>query len=231
MSEILEKQVGDMARTNYAFLSLFNELNMDFFCKRNQSIKEAIDEAGINEKLFLDKFNQLEMQGKIGYPVNVDEWPLDLMADYIQKTHHVYTEQALTNLKGMLVEPSEMEHISIDFAVEFDDFSKKMGAHMKKEELMLFPAIRKLTAKNQTPPKGPALQRFVDNMVHEHDEQFESLKKIRKMLENYQLPNLSKQENEIMLLMKEIDGDLAHHLHLENNILFPKSLELVQLKD
>lgn len=232
MKELLAQKIGVKAREDYRWLQLFIDYKLDFFCKGEITIKLALKAAKVDEKEFLSAVEKIKNQTEVGYGVNVENWPLDLLADYIQKTHHRYTEVTLMKLREMrdnvLQEVKEKSNEFMSFSVAFDTLANNLGAHMKKEELMLFPSIRKLAnAKAGEAPKIQSVQKFIDNMSHEHDEQFEALKIIRVALNNYKAQNIERDLTNISLLMNELDLDLAHHLHLENNILFPKAIKMV----
>lgn len=227
MNDILEQKIADIARSDYRYLNLFIELKMDFFCKGNQSVKEAMKEASVEETIFIEKLKTCDNFVSTSYHVNIEEWPLDLLADYIQKTHHAFTEKCIAEIKALSSDIDFESSITIQtFRAEFDKLAKSLGAHMKKEELMLFPAIRKMYVPNQEPPKAEAAERIVGNMEHDHDEQFELLQNIRRLLTNY-MPTQDDNFNKLLNAMKQLDVDLAHHLHLENNILFPNFVQLV----
>ena len=229
-------KVGQLARENFAVIQLFNKNNIDFFCKGTRSLKEALAESGTGEEGFLKELEKISAQKPQLYAVDVEKWPLDLLADYIQKTHHRYTDQALLEIKELinkfLANGSEEAGTIEKFNPTFELLAGGLVTHMKKEELMLFPAIKKIVAAsaggNNTAMLG-SVDKTIEAMINEHDLQHQALKKIREVLDGYATKEGHDDYNKIVLLMKALDEDLPFHIHLENNILFPKAVELANL--
>lgn len=247
--ELLDIKVGELARENFAIIQLFKKNKIDFFCKGNRSLKDALAESGREKESLLKELETIRSHDPLPYGVDVEKWPLDLLADYIQKTHHRFTENTVLKIKYLvkdfLLKESDETKIIEEFNQTFDVLAGELAKHMKKEELMLFPAIRKLTLKSSGsgmpafPPaatKGLAgnapmfgsVDKLVANMIGEHDMQFQLLQEIRKALHDYANREGKEDYNKIVRLMQDVDEDLALHLHLENNILFPKAVELVK---
>ena len=232
--ELLDIEVGELARENFAIIQLFIKNNIDFFCKGNKSLKEAVAESGAENEKFLKKLEGIRSCEPQLYSVDVDKWPLDLLADYIQKTHHPYTEQALLKIKNLIrdISQNESEEAKIigEFSETFEFLSGGLATHMKKEELMLFPTIKRMSIKHAGGDisKFGSVDKSIETMIDEHDTQYKALRKIREVLNDYILREGKDDYNKIIQLMHELDKDLALHLHLENNILFPKAVELAK---
>src|SRR5690554_809264 len=150
MEHLLEEKISSLAIDDFAFILVAQEFNVDFYCKGNATLKEALRVANINEKKFLSDYNKNKDQNKRDYSVKIEEWPLDLLSDYIQKTHHRFTDQILVELKNEVNEYLDNEtaqkSLMEKFKIELELLAKELGGHMKKEELILFPFIRKMTA-------------------------------------------------------------------------------------
>lgn len=236
MEELMNVKVGELAGRNFLFIRLFTALGIDFYCDGELPLKEAADEAGVDKVILGDRLKQIGEEPIHNYEVRIGQWPLDLLADYIEKTHHRYTEKTTMTLKTMvehyLGKASDNEGIIKQFQPLLAELTGAMAVHMKREELTFFPAIRKMAAsrgKADAIPVKP-LNTTVDMFIHEHSQQHDSLVRIRKLFASYTLKAADdKAFNEIMLLMKELEEDLALHLHLENNLLFPKALRQQQL--
>ncbi len=235
MEELMNAKVGELAKRNFLYIRLFTKLEIDFYCHGELTLKEAAEEAGADGKILTDKLKEIEETPSRNYEVKIEQWPLDLLADYIEKTHHRYTEKTTMTLKAMvehyLGNTFKNENIIRRFQPQLMKLTGAMAVHMKKEELTFFPAIRKMAAsrgKTDGAPTKP-LQSSVDVFVHEHDQQHDSLVEIRKLFDSYMIKVADDKEfRDIMSLMKELDGDLALHLHLENNLLFPGALSQQQ---
>ena len=116
----------------------------------------------------------------------------------------------------------------------FNQASDDLAIHMKKEELMLFPFIRKMVQAQQAgtqPAAAPfgAIQNPIRMMMHEHDSEGERFRKIRELSNVYTAPaDGCNTYRAAFANLREFEDDLHLHIHLENNILFPKSIELEQ---
>ncbi|PKR81120.1 iron-sulfur cluster repair di-iron protein [Brumimicrobium salinarum] len=238
MKHILNQKVSDLAVKNFAILQFFIEHQIDFYCEGNLSLEEAIKKSDLDQKEILSQIEEINKQDALNYSVDIENWPLDLLADYIQKTHHKFTEEALVELKdkvdAFIADSSGDQKMTIvDFKVKLNLLAKELGGHMKKEELILFPFIRKMVSarKELEAPRFGTVQKPIDMMIHEHDTAFQLLVEIRKLFNDYKIESDMNSECEnIVLKMKCLDCDLQHHLHLENNILFPKTVELEKNK-
>jgi len=107
-----------------------------------------------------------------------------------------------------------------------------MAQHMKKEELILFPRIRKIEALTRKPLKADTLQHDVlgppiHMMMNEHAVEGDRFKAIDELTQHYQPPADACNTFKVTYaLLQEFENDLHLHIHLENNILFPKAMEM-----
>lgn len=113
----------------------------------------------------------------------------------------------------------------------FKASAEELTAHMKKEELVLFPYIRKMVKaeNNKTSVEAPfgTVQNPIRMMMHEHDGEGERFRKIAALTDNYNPSAAACNTYRVTFsLLKEFEEDLHLHIHLENNILFPKSITL-----
>lgn len=237
MEEIFNKEIGVLAQQDYRYIKIFQQFDLDFFCKGTLTLNEVILNSQVDKNEVVNLVNQIQNSEATGLEVDIDSWPLDLLANYIQKTHHIFTDKILVDLKtaiGLFLENDlpEKEIISA-FKTPLESMAGELGAHMKREELVLFPTIKKIvmTRGKLDDPGERTVQNPVDKMIHEHDTQFVLLQEIRRILANYKLTKeASKEYVEIVSMMKSLDKDLGIHLHLENNILFPKAVKLEHSK-
>lgn len=237
MKELLNKRINDLATENYAVLRLFLEYKIDFYCKGDRVLKDVISNSELDKEIFLKKLEETLNQPKSHFEVQIEEWPLDLLADYIQKTHHRYTDQTLVTLKKMTTDYIENNLAEIDkmkeFQIPLELLAKELGGHMKKEELILFPFIKKLIINKGKfdSSRIKSAEDPIEMMIHEHDTAFNLLEKIQIIFDRNSQEELPSQEyKDIVQLMSELHQDLVVHIHLENNILFPKVLELEKIK-
>lgn len=231
-----ETVIGDLVSKDYKTASVFKTYGIDFCCNGNRSIESACATDNINaEKLLADLNNLAQNSSKAMN--DYDSWPLDLLADYIEKRHHRYVEEKITEIKPYLEKITRVHgdrHPELARVLElFNESVGNLTQHMKKEELMLFPFVRKMVdAKHKNTPldRKPSfgtVENPVDAMMHEHTREGEIYREISDLTNGYETPADGCNTYRVTLnLLKEFEEDLHLHIHLENNILFPKAISL-----
>lgn len=224
--------IGEVVADDYRTASVFKSYGIDFCCNGNRSIGEACENKQLNTNEVVDKLNTAREESA-AKGTDYTTWPLDLLADYIEKKHHRYVEQKLVEIKPYLqkiVSVHGDRHPELGQIEElFSQSAGELAKHMKKEELILFPFIRKMVQakeKGETlkAPQFGSVENPIANMMHEHQDEGERFEKIAALSNNYQLPADGCNTYRVTLaLLKEFEDDLHLHIHLENNILFPKA--------
>lgn len=235
MENTREKTISEIVANDYRAAQVFKNHSIDFCCKGNRSVAEACEEKNIDANKLLEEIEQVK-QDKPSSTTDFKKWPLDLLADYIEKTHHRYVEEKLPILKQYLQKLCQVHgdrHPELfEITEEFNMSAGELAAHMKKEEFILFPYIRKM-AKSQegkTPLSAPnfgTVQNPVQMMMDEHTTEGDRFEKISKLSNKYTPPADGCNTYRVTYaLLKEFEEDLHLHIHLENNILFPKAIEM-----
>lgn len=227
--------IGDVVAADYKAATIFNKHSIDFCCNGNRTIGEACQSHGLDSEEFVDELNKSlsEMESK---STDYNSWPLDLLADYIEKKHHRYCDSKITEIKPYIEKITNVHggrHPELAEVQElFNKTAAEMSMHMKREELTLFPYIRKMVSANdkgETPekPRFETVESPIAKMMAEHDEEGKRFRRIREITNDYSVPEDGCNTYKVTLAMlEEFEQDLHLHIHLENNILFPKSLEL-----
>ena len=227
--------IGEIVAKDYKSATIFKKYGIDFCCNGNRTIAKACND-NVNE---IDKII-LELQQPIAATtagIEFNSWPLDLLVDYIEKKHHRYVENKIVEILPYLAKIVKVhgdKHPELATIEQlFKESAGELSAHMKKEELILFPFIRKMeTAKQQgTSVQAPfgTVQNPINAMMHEHDGEGERFRKIAALSDNYTPPSDACNTYKVTFsLLKEFEEDLHLHIHLENNILFPKAILLEQ---
>lgn len=228
-----DTHVGEIVAQDYRTAAVFSKSNIDFCCHGSTPLEEACKNQGVSLNEILKQLNDVAGQ-QTNQGTDYKAWPLDLLADYIEKKHHRYVEAKIKEITPYLEkilnvhgdrhpELSEVERLFKESIGEFT-------MHMKKEELMVFPAIRKMVkAKVDGTDDKPkrSVEGQISTMLHEHDNEGERFKRISELTNHYTPPTDGCNTYRITLAMlKEFEEDLHLHIHLENNILFPKAIEL-----
>lgn len=232
-----EAIVGQIVAENYQTAALFSKYGIDFCCRGNRSLEEVADKNNIPLDELLQNLEDLE-SGNAGDQIDFQTWDLDLLADYIEKTHHRYVRKRIPEILPYLnkvVKVHGKEHPELlEIANEFDASAIELNAHMQKEELNLFPHIRKMVevhdhSEKWSEPSFGSVRYPIQQMMAEHDQEGVRFRKIRQLSKDYTPPTDACQTYRVTFAMlEEFEQDLHRHIHLENNILFPKSAELEQ---
>ena len=236
MTLIKEKTIGQIVADDYRTASVFTSFGIDFCCKGNRTISEACDKKGISVAKLQDALDETTQKERTASP-NFNRWALDLMADYIEKKHHRYVRGKITELKAYLEKLCKVhgkKHPEL-FEIKdlFDASAEELFSHMHKEEKILFPVIRAMAEAEINEPLSFRRSPFgtvgnpINLMMHEHDTEGERFRKIAALTNNYTPPADACNTYQITFaLLEEFEQDLHQHIHLENNILFPKAIEL-----
>jgi regulator of cell morphogenesis and NO signaling len=165
-----------------------------------------------------------------------EAWKCDFMADYIVRTYHQYEINVIPQIQLLIDRVVDMHgknHSELILIRDlFRQLSNELLLHMQKEELVLFPFIKKLAEAESSfnpisPPTFGSVKSPISVMKMEHQTASVMLNKLFSLGNHYQIPdNTDHAFHEVYLNLKEFDEDLRHHIHIEDNILFPKSIEL-----
>ncbi|MCO6499893.1 MAG: iron-sulfur cluster repair di-iron protein [Vicingus serpentipes] len=231
-----EITIGEVVAKDYRTASVFESLGIDFCCKGDRTINEACETTGIDINDLLEGIN-IALQKPVIVAINdYNNWPLDKLAQHIESRHHKYVEQQIPPIKQHLKRICDVHGKNHPELFEVKElFNTSVGElimHMKKEELILFPFIKKMIkAKNKNekiaPPHFGTVENPIQMMMDEHNNEGERFEKINKITQNYKLPDDACGTYRACFgYLKEFEEDLHLHIHLENNILFPKAIEL-----
>jgi len=233
---ITEKQIiGELVAQDYRTAGVFKSHGIDFCCNGNRTIAEACAKHGLNSEQIIGELENALTQANSGN-IDFQSWPPDLLVDYIEKKHHRYVESKIPEIKGYLAKISQVHgdnHPELpEIEKEFSASAGALAAHMKKEELILFPFVRKLVQAEQSaaqlaPPHFGTVENPIAMMHEEHDAEGERFRKIAELSNNYTPPADACNTYKVAFaLLREFEEDLHLHIHLENNILFPKAIEM-----
>lgn len=233
--EILDSQViGDLVAQNYKTASVFKKFKIDFCCNGNRTISEACERKNLDAKVLINELNHTITNQEQN--IDFNNWELDLLADYIEKTHHRYVVSKIEEIKPFLNKVVRVhgEHNPELKEIEllFNQSAQELTQHMQKEEMVLFPFIRNMISSKieQKPllfPHFGSVENPIAMMKHEHQNEGERFEKIAELSNNYTPPlHACNTYRVTYALLKEFEDNLHQHIHLENNILFPKAIEL-----
>lgn len=226
--------IGEIVAKDYRAASVFKNAGIDFCCQGNRTIQEACSKKKILVSDILEALEEVDVTSS--GQNDFDSWPLDLMVDYIEKKHHRYVEEKSVEIKAYLDKICRVHgntHPELfEIQKEFNESVGELAMHMKREELVLFPFIKKLVnakKSKQALPEAPfgTVNNPIAKMMDEHNTEGERFRKISELSNAYMPPSDACNTYKVTYaLLKEFEEDLHLHIHLENNILFPKTVQL-----
>lgn len=236
MENIDKKPVGQIVAEDYRTYPVFESHKIDYYNKCKRSLQEVAEEHKIDLQALKNKIAKIK-ESPSEEEDNFNSWGLDALSEYIVKTYHRYADQQIQVIKPALEKAcqdyGERHPGFLEIKKLFDAAAGGIAVHQKKEELILFPFIRKMAdaKKNNKdfvrPPATKSVESPVDMLTHEHYQQSELFQKIAEISQDYTLPDgVDGTFKDSLHLLKEFEINLHQHLHLENNILFPKALKL-----
>ncbi len=231
-TESLEKTVGEFVAEDYRTAKVFEKYGIDFCCGGKVPLAAACREKGVD----LAGISR-EIEEATSEPVersqNFASWGLPFLSDYIINTHHGYLKENTAQIAvyaDKIAEVHGSRHPEVvEIAGIFARIATDMAAHLREEEEVLFPAIKRIDAagKDGTAPEAKdmeALKACLVKLNHEHDEIGEAVHTIRHLAKGYAIPaDVCNTFAVTYRMLKEFEDDLHKHVHLENNILFPKA--------
>lgn len=230
-----DETLGQIAAKDLRKAQVFKKYGLDFCCGGKKTVKEACAEKGLDVTKVEQELQHADKQPS-SRPIPYDDWSLDFLADYIVNTHHSYVKKNLPDIKAYAEKVRKVhgnhhpELVRIHQLVE--EVYAELTAHLVKEEKVLFPYIKELVnAKNNAAPLHAAhfgtVQNPINMMEMEHELVGKNLAEIRELANNYSLPEDACASYSLLYrMLDEFEDDLHLHIHLENNILFPKALEI-----
>ena len=235
MSIQANSNVGELVAKDYRAAAVFHSYGIDFCCRGNRSIEEVCEKNNIESETLISKLNAALTERNLA-GADYRTWPLDALAEHIERVHHGYVEEKSVILQQYLNKlckvHGERHPELFEITEEFEGCTQAMAAHMKKEELILFPYIKKMVHAERAgekldPPHFGTVENPVNMMMEEHDAEGERFRKISALSDNYTPPADACATYKVAFsMLQEFENDLHLHVHLENNILFPKSITL-----
>ena len=226
--------VGDLVADNYKAATIFSNYKIDFCCNGNRSLETVCSDNELDlESLIINLKETFKTENNSD---DYQKWDIGFLADYVYNNHHIYVENKIPEIKQYLNKICSVhgaEHPEL-FEINnlFIGASDALTLHMKKEELILFPYFKKLAVafKNNSDMDLPGfgtVKNPIAIMHQDHDTEGDRFREISKLTNNYTPPtDACNSYKTTFALLKEFEADLHKHIHIENNILFKKAIEI-----
>ena len=235
MEDITNTTLKTIVTQDFRAAAVFEKYSLDFCCRGGKTIEEACREGGLDPAAVLRELKNLDHAGT-GPDSRYAEWPLDFLADYIVNTHHTYVRGAIPVLDAhtrKIVSVHGANHPElVAIAEHFQGVASELTSHMMKEERILFPFIRALALADKKPgtftmPPFGTIRNPIAMMEAEHQDAGDALSAIRSLSAGYEPPPDACTTYRVTFQeLKQFERDLHQHVHLENNILFPKAIAI-----
>ncbi len=228
-----EASIGELVAKDLRKAEVFKKFNIDFCCGGKKTLSQVCNDKQINIKEVETELEKLDSTTE-SVSQNYNDWSLDFLVDFIINTHHKYVKNSLPLLLEYTSKVAKVhgkEHLEVIAIYDlFKEASDELNSHMMKEENVLFPYIKQLVNEKNSVNEGCSfgtVKNPIRMMEHEHDVVGNIFKTIRELSNDYTPPEDACTTYKLSYKkLEEFENDLHQHIHLENNILFPKSIKL-----
>jgi len=229
-----QETIGEIAAKDLRKAQILKEKGIDFSCGGNKTLKEAAEDIDSNEEELRAELESSNSSPGLPPSHDYNKWDLAFLIEYIIQSHHRFVKENSPILSDLILKVTdkhgdqypELKKLAYGTRLFFNDLS----AHMQKEEKVLFPAILSIhkgeSADSLNIHNGD-IKSAVLMLQKEHQISMEDFTYFRNLTNHYTLPEDACNSWEFLYKkMQEFEDDWSYHLHIENNILFPKALEL-----
>lgn len=228
----LDTPVGQWVAQQPNTSRVFEDLRIDYCCGGATRLSQACADRQLDANQVLDRLVEATAGSGVDRAERFLEATLTELCDHVEQTHHAYLKSELPRLQALIAKSigahgaahPELAEVQRAFA----DLQAELAPHMFKEERVLFPAIRQLE-QSATSPSFPfgSVANPIRMMEHEHDNAGDALARIRSATGDYSVPDDACNTYRAMLDgLSRLELDMHQHVHKENNILFPRAIEL-----
>lgn len=234
MNDLLNKTLAQIVTGDHRSSSVFEKYQLDFCCKGKRTLEQACAEKNLDATVVINELNEhLAQKKSVAFPF--DKLTLNDLITHIVDTHHDYVKKEMPvifmYLQKVAAKHSGRHPELMRIFELFSAVKEEMEMHMVKEEKILFPRIGWMEKNFAAAIKEEAdvqyLQAPIHMMEEEHDHAGTAMAEIRKLSNNYTPPADACTTYKLSFAaLDAFEQDLHHHIHLENNMLFPRSIEL-----
>lgn len=228
-----ESIIGEIVKINYKTASLFEANHIDYCCSGEVTLSEACTRAGVDSNQLISQLDvMLGQDDPDAHYFNT--MSLDDLCNYIVRRHHSYVRESIPFLRKNLEKLYQVhgnDHLELLNVIElFNNSADNLIKHMQKEEIVLFPYIVKLVLaveNNTQPVTAPfgSVANPIGMMMADHHDEGDRFSEISKLTQQYKYPADACATFMVTYSkLKDFENDLYRHIHLENNVLFPKAI-------
>ena len=235
MQEFATKTIREIALEAPLTTRVFEEYKIDFCCGGRVPFAEACEKAGVDPAIMMSKLEAVVDTARAEGVVAGDQRSPSELIDFIVSTHHAFTRDEFSRLLPLMYKVAtkhgENHPELLEMQKLFQELANDLMPHMQKEEMVLFPYIRKTEAAQAGSPLPFApfgtVEHPVRMMMFEHETAGDILRQLRALSADYTAPEgACPSFKGLYAGIEDLERDLHRHIHLENNILFPQAIEL-----
>ncbi len=231
-----QKTVGAIVAEDYRTAVVFKEYGIDFCCGGGRTLSDTCQAKGIPVDQVENALATIQAAPGSGAP-DYKNWSLHLLCTYIVEKHHLYVRKMLPQIREFAAKVARVHGERHPEVIEifglWETLSQELTTHMMKEENILFPYIREQSLSAESPLQAPfgSVRNPIRVMEIEHETAGSIMAQIRHLSQGYSAPaDGCTTYNVLYALLKEFEENLHEHIHLENNILFPRSVEMSEVR-
>lgn len=233
MKRFENKLIADIVLNNINTSKVFKEFNIDYSIEGNKNFLTVCKHKNIDSKKIINKL--VAAHKDVYYLQNYNSWKLDFLIEFLSEIHHNYKEENILILKQYSKKVADLYSKQYPELLEVNNLiqgvSEEILEHMKNEETILFPYLNELlkleNASSTSKYNSSKKLKIIDSFEDEHYKIRKTFQKIATLTNYYILPeNICNSFKLLYIKLKNFDDRLQEHIHIENNILFPKAKKL-----
>lgn len=229
--------VSDIVNHDYRSVDIFRKYEIDYCCGGKWPLSIACDSKGLDINEVMEELAKIMQQSPTLAAVEFDDWDIDFLTDYILNVHHRYLRKALPStyefVNHFLADHKKEFPELVELETIFKRMMKDVPPHMQQEEEIIFPYIKQIYHAYRNRESYASLlirtlrKPVEEMMLKEHEITSKRLHHMRELTNYYTPPEKACIKHKVLFAkLKELDIDLVQHLHLENDFLFPKALDM-----
>ncbi|WEK33860.1 MAG: DUF542 domain-containing protein [Candidatus Pseudobacter hemicellulosilyticus] len=232
-----QSYVTDIVTADYRTADVFRKYDIEFCCGGRWPLKTACEVRGLDLELITRELKSVTRVIQLSPQLQFAQWPLDFLADYIVNIHHAFIKELLPQVKDHLDRFAEGHRKKYPYLTElqslFDRLLHNLRPHLQQEEEVIFPYIKQIHRAYMNNDSYASLlvrtlRKPVEALIdHEHATMGKALQQFRELTGHYKAPpNACISHRVTFSKLLEMDLDLTQHIHLENDVLFPRAIAI-----
>ncbi|WP_223154905.1 iron-sulfur cluster repair di-iron protein [Alkalibacillus aidingensis] len=228
MQFTVDTKTGDIVTQFPKASSIFKQYQIDFCCGGNRPIGEALDELELDREKVLKEINDLYQGANTEEDTDWTQKSNSELVNHIVSEHHDHLRQVLPEISAYVTKVYHVHggnHPELTtIYTAFHQLKQELESHLYQEEKALFPVIKNYREEGSLDKEEIA--QTIRELEDDHDHSGDLLKQMREATQGYRIPDGACNTFQLTYLkLDELESDMFQHIHLENNILFPRFLD------